>query len=115
MPVKYRQTASRIELSVPCTPQTDYRAVTEALEGLQLEDIHVIQDPRLRTDSCRHFELRSYSDQPSRGISAYEEFRIKSVIQDINEAADKHARRLKKRIPKVVIKVHEAAEDELWL
>lgn len=112
MSVRFRQSISRIELSVPCSPQTDHRALSEALDGLKFDDIHIIQDPRLRTHSSRHFELRSYSEEHHGKISAYEEYRIRSVVQDLNDEADTIARRSKRRVPKIVMKVHEADDDE---
>jgi len=111
MVLKFRQSASRIELSVPSVPHAEYKSLISDLEDLHLDNIHIIQDPRLKTESSRHVELRSYSEEYGEDITAYEEYRITTIVENLNKTAKSAAVKHKRRAPPITMKVHPSSAD----
>ena len=107
----FRQAASRIELSVPQESHRRYYADLERqINSLGFEDVDVVQRHGLHADAGAHFQLTPNAEDGI--ITAYQEYRIASVILDMNREASQKARRMSRIAPKIRMKVLKAELPE---
>ena len=107
----FRQAAKRIELSVPQESlQHYYTNITKEIDSLGFEDVSIVQKHGHYLDGAAHFEvLPSRSDDGEENIiTAYQEYRIATVVQDLSYQASLKLRRLGRRVPKMRMKVTPA-------
>lgn len=104
----FRQAAKRIELTVATESLLHYYGnISKQIDSLGFEDVSVTQRHGI-FDGASRFEI---CPVPSPGISsesvitAYQEYRITTVVQDMSYQASLKARRMGKRVSKIRMKV----------
>ena len=109
----FRQAAKRIKLFVPQDSlQHYYTNITKEIDSLGFEDVAVVQRHGLHPDGAAHFEVLPQSSESGVSddtvITAYQEYRIATVVQDLSYQASLKARRMGRRAPKLKMKVTAA-------
>lgn len=102
-----RQATKRIELTVPIESLSHYHSnVTKEIDSLAFEDVSVTQRHGF-SDGTARFEITPTATAAETGsvITAYQEYRITAVVQDLSYQASLKARRMGRRAPKIRMKV----------